>query len=154
MFLVTRSRSSSLKPSLAASSTSSVRSDGAQSSLGGPQAGPLLQLVELGIALGDLGDGQLGVVGGARGRIAQECLPQGGDLVEIELVGVARLRVPRAHRPGWLQSLERGLDLGPVGPRIDPQPRVVVRHHRHVRRHKPRLAPWVLLAGRSLILPH
>ena len=126
---MTRSRSSSLRPSRAASSTQEPAVGRAQPSLGGAEADPPLQLVELPLPLGELGDGQLGVVGRAGGRIAQERPAQRGDLVEIELVRVPGLRVPRPHRPGRLLALQRSLDLGPIGPRIDSQPRVVVGHH-------------------------
>jgi hypothetical protein len=97
--------------------------------LGGAEADPTLQLVELLLPLGPAGDGQLGVVGRAAGRVAQKRPSQGGDLVEVELIGVPVLGVPRPHRPRRLLAMQRGLDLGPIGPGIDLQPGIVVRDH-------------------------
>ena len=84
------------------------------------KADPLLQLVELAIMLGDLGDRQLGIVGRAGRRIAQECLAQSGNLVEIELIGVPGLRDSACPSTRPAAALERGLDLGPSAPGSTP----------------------------------
>ncbi len=79
-----------------------------------------LQFVEELLALGGANHRQLGVIGRARSRVAQQCPAQGGDLIEEELVGVPGLGIARAHRPERLLFLKRSLDLGPVGPWINP----------------------------------
>ncbi len=101
----------------------------AQPPLGGAEADAALQLVELPVPFGPLDDCQLGVVSRARCGIAQERSTQCGDLVEIELVRMPGLRVPRAHRPCRLLALERSLDLRLVSVRINSQPGVIVGHH-------------------------
>ena len=78
------------------------------------------QQVELPLPLGHLNHGELGVVGRSGSGIAQNRLPQGGNLIEIELIGVPRLGVSGPHRPDRLHAFERGLDLGPIGARINP----------------------------------
>ena len=98
--------------------------------LGGTEAHPTLQLVELLLALGALDHRRARRRKPRESGIAQERLAQRWDLVEIELIGMAGLGVARSHRPDRLQTSERSLDLGPIGPGIDLQPGIVVGNHR------------------------
>ncbi len=89
-----------------------------------------LQLIQLLIALDAAGGGEFGVIGRARGRVAEQRLPERGNLVEIRLERVLCLGVARSRRPDRLLARQRRLDRRAVGSGVDAKHRVVVGNHR------------------------
>jgi hypothetical protein len=90
-----------------------------QSPLGRPQADEPLQLVERAVPLDPLAGGPLGVVGGPHGRVAQQRLPQGRDLIEVGLERVLVLGIAGPRRPLRLAPGQGLLQRLPIGRRLD-----------------------------------